>query len=70
MPANNSTMEEHQKQLGRHCRVCGRKAAKMKPCSDNRALLSEAFTIDISNDDSSVHPCNLCPACYQRGGES
>lgn len=67
MPANNSTTEEHQKQLGRHCRVCGRKAAKMKPCSDNRALLSEAFTIDVSNDDSSVHPCNLCPACYQRG---
>ena len=47
--------------------MCGRKAAKMKPCSDNRALLSEAFTINISNDDSSVHPCNLCPACYQRG---
>ena len=60
-------MDEHQRQLGRHCRVCGNKGATMKACSDHEELLLEAFDIHTSRDSISVHPHNFCTACYQRG---
>jgi len=38
-------MDEHQRQLGRHCQVCGSKGATMKACSDHEELLLEASDI-------------------------
>lgn len=62
------SMEEHRRQIERHCRVCGKRATTMKKdCKESKELLSEAFGIDILNDRESVHPPKFCNACNQRG---
>lgn len=63
-------MEFHQKQLGNHCRVCGKKLFKAKnkatvyQCTDHKDALLKCFEIYVSRDDPLTHPLKLCNPCY------
>ena len=70
------SMEFHQEQLKKCCRVCGKRllGAKEKKgkthifnCTDNKTLLLETFMIDVSSHDSTIHPQYFCLACHSVG---
>ncbi len=65
-------MEFHQDQLKKCCRVCGKRLLKAKgkmgkshvfQCPENTTVLLEAFGIDVSSDDSAIHPQQFCLSC-------
>ena len=60
-------MEFHQKELTKHCRVCGRSLHKERvvhKCSDYKMELATYATIDTDKDDVSIHPIMFCNICY------
>ena len=63
-------MESHSEQLARHCRVCGRKLSKSKGRStsystiDHQEVLLACFGVDVSHDDTELHPPKFCNCCY------
>ena len=64
-------MEFHEDQLRQCCRVCGKRLFKAKAqkgksfkCTTHSDTLKACFDIDISSDDSSVHPESFCFPCY------
>lgn len=67
-------MEFHQQQLGKHCRVCGRRLCKLKSkapvylCTEySEDLLN--LGVDVSGDVPTIHPlkfCNPCRAMFKR----
>lgn len=63
-------MEFHQLELQKQCRVCGKRLCKAKskatvyPCIQHQDSLLKCFGIDMSQDDSTIHPLKLCNPCY------
>ena len=57
--------EYHQKQLVKHCRVCGKtvKGYAHSVKKEHRNLLA-VVGIDISQDSKEVHPNTFCNSCY------
>lgn len=63
-----STKMAHAEALEKLCRVCGKslvtKTIKTKHlCSAHRESLRSVFAVDITHDDSTVHPRYFCNAC-------
>ena len=65
-------MEFHQEQLNKCCRVCGKRLLKAKgkmgqshifQCSENATVLLEVFGIEVSSDNSTIHPQQFCLSC-------
>ena len=63
-------MEFHQQELQKHCRVCGKRLCKAKskatiyPCIQHQDSLLKSFGIDVSQDNSTIHPLKFCNPCY------
>lgn len=63
-------MEFHIEQLQKCCRVCGKRLKNAKgvgrsfSCTNNSKLLQEVFKLDVSQDDSEIHPLEYCFACH------
>ncbi len=61
-------MEFHHEQLGKHCRVCGKRLRKLKSkapihlCMDHCEVLL-LVGLDVSKDDSTIHPLHFCNPC-------
>ena len=71
--------DTHEQELQKFCRVCGRKLNKgyKHKCSNSGTLL-QALGVDVSGDESRVHPPFYCHSCHStakrlqkvRGAES
>ena len=62
-------MDHHQDCLAKLCRVCGSLTSNQRvtyDCAsgDNPARLLAYMKVDISNDDSFIHPKHFCHKCY------
>ena len=63
-------MEFHLEELGKHCRVCGRRLAKAKgklvtySSRDYAEQLKASFFFSASQDDPDIHPPQFCQSCY------
>ena len=66
------SMEFHQEQLKKCCRVCGKRLLKAKgtkgkshvfKCCQNSAQLQKAFDINVQTDEALVHPEYFCLSC-------
>ena len=62
--SGEKSLQFHNSILLNRCRICSRKFAE-KPflCADFGELLGECFEIDISTDESGVHPTHFCNNC-------
>ena len=57
-------MEEHQKFLTRHCRVCTKKVGRVWYQVKNYNKLLSILGVDTSNDEIDIHPQCFCNSCY------
>ena len=63
-------MEFHLQQLGKHCRVCGRRLTKAKGkavfynCKEYEDQLLASFSFSLGQDSPEVHPSHFCQSCY------
>lgn len=64
-----SRMEYHTNELGKVCRVCGKRLNKAKGRERNYLVaehskeLATVFSIDVSSDCDDTHPLQLCHTC-------
>ena len=62
-------MEYHKNELGKACRVCGKRVNKAKGRSrsflaaEHSQELAEVFSIDVSSDCEDIHPHSFCLSC-------
>ncbi len=59
----------HLEQLERHCRLCAKVFGKQQYkycCSNFKALLLEAFKVDVAEDQPDTHPPSFCHTCYTK----
>lgn len=62
-------MEYHTNELGKACRVCGKRVSKAKGRSRSFLVaqhsqeLAEVFSIDVSSDSEDIHPLSFCLPC-------
>ena len=68
-------MEKHREILQRLCRLCGersissadsKKGKVAKLCSNYIEKIADSFQVDISHDDTNIHPPHMCHTCYTR----
>ena len=63
-------MDFHKEELMKSCRVCGRRLRSSKgngrafECSKYHQELLKTFSVDITNDNSDIHPPQFCFSCY------
>jgi hypothetical protein len=62
-------MEYHKNELGKVCRVCGKRMSKAKGRSRSFLVaqhiqgLAEVFSIDATSDSEDIHPLSFCLSC-------
>lgn len=67
-----TSMEFHQEQLMKCCRVCGKRLLKAKgnkgtshtfECASHATELLEVFGLDVLSDECTTHPQHFCLSC-------
>ena len=55
---------KHEKFLEEHCRICGNRLRGTKYRVTNYEDVVKLYAIDVSSDDSTIHPQFFCNSCY------